>query len=161
MIRGWADVGVPFRNDGGADGNNVGVAWVPENIDPVNVTRSYSRTAYYDPVAQRSNLHLLVRHYVSTLDISQKTVGGVNIVSRETNGTVRARARKEVILAAGAVHTPQILQLSGIGPASLLESLNIDVVEDLPGVGANFQDHPSFFLSYQCKSIRRLSPFPP
>jgi choline dehydrogenase-like flavoprotein len=62
------------------------------------------------------------------------------------------RARKEIILAAGTVHTPQILQLSGIGAASQLQGLGIDVVEDLPGVGANFQDHPGPQVSYQCKS---------
>jgi len=52
---------------------------------------------------------------------------------------------KEVILSAGALHTPQILQLSGIGDAGLLSSLGIEVVEDLPGVGENYQDHLLLF----------------
>ncbi len=51
-------------------------------------------------------------------------------------------AKREVIIAAGAPHTPQVLQLSGVGPASLLKQLRIPVVVNLPGVGQNFQDHP-------------------
>ena len=54
-----------------------------------------------------------------------------------------AKAAKEVILAAGAPHSPQVLQLSGVGPKALLSGLGIDVVEDLPGVGLNFQDQVS------------------
>lgn len=60
-------------------------------------------------------------------------------------------AKKEVILAAGAGHTPQILQLSGIGPKALLQKLGIPVVNDLPGVGRNFQDHPVYYFSGSCK----------
>ena len=59
-------------------------------------------------------------------------------------------ASKEIILAAGAVHSPQILQLSGIGPKKLLKGLNIDTFVDLPGVGYNFHDQPSMFLSFNC-----------
>jgi len=59
----------------------------------------------------------------------------------ESVEVLTVKARKEVILSAGAVHSPQILQLSGIGPKALLESANIDVVVELPGVGQNFQDH--------------------
>lgn len=60
-------------------------------------------------------------------------------------------AGKEVILTAGAGHTPQILQLSGIGPKALLQGLGIPVVNDLPGVGRNFQDHPVYYFTGNCK----------
>jgi choline dehydrogenase-like flavoprotein len=59
------------------------------------------------------------------------------------------KARKEVILAAGGIHSPQVLQLSGIGPRKLLDSANITTVVDLPGVGANFQDHGMIFAAWQ------------
>lgn len=59
-------------------------------------------------------------------------------------------ATREVILAAGAIHTAQLLQLSGIGPSALLESLEIEVVVDLVGVGQNFQDHWGVSCYYPC-----------
>ena len=62
-----------------------------------------------------------------------------------------AKANKEAILAAGAAHTPQILQLSGVGPKDLLDSLGIPIVVNLPGVGQNFQDQPTLYPSYNCK----------
>lgn len=60
-------------------------------------------------------------------------------------------AKKEVVLAAGAAFSPQILQLSGVGPAKLLKSLGITPVVDLPGVGQNFQDQPTLYTGYECK----------
>lgn len=60
-------------------------------------------------------------------------------------------ARQEVIVAAGALHSPQILQMSGIGPAALLQHFNIPVAEDLVGVGSNLQDHCMVRIDYACK----------
>jgi choline dehydrogenase-like flavoprotein len=62
------------------------------------------------------------------------------------------KANREIILAAGAVRTPQILQLSGIGSEPLLSSLGIKTVVDLPGVGSNFQDQPTLYMQFSCKS---------
>jgi len=61
------------------------------------------------------------------------------------------KARREIILAAGALHSPQILQLSGIGPKQLLSSLGIETIVDLPGVGRNFQDQPTLYMQFSCK----------
>ncbi|KAF6812814.1 choline dehydrogenase [Colletotrichum sojae] len=143
------DMGVPVLDDHGAGGNNVGLAQLPQNHEGKNVTRSTSRTGYYDPVADsRKNLNLVVKHYASTIKFEEKKAVGVNIVSRETGETSLIKANKEVLLAAGGVQTPRILQQSGVGPAALLESLDIDVVADLPGVGANYQDHPWMLMLY-------------
>ena len=67
-------------------------------------------------------------------------------------------ATREVIIAAGALHSAQLLQLSGIGPASLLQSNNIPVALDLPGVGNNLQDHCLVGTFYPCKSLSTNSP---
>jgi choline dehydrogenase-like flavoprotein len=61
------------------------------------------------------------------------------------------KACREIIMAAGAHNTPQILQLSGIGPKQLLSSLGIETMVDLPGVGRNFQDQPTLYMQYSCK----------
>ena len=63
---------------------------------------------------------------------------------------------KEIVLSAGAIHTPQVLQLSGIGPAGWLEAAGVDVRVELPGVGANFQDHPiGPNIAFSCESSAR------
>jgi choline dehydrogenase-like flavoprotein len=135
----------------GADGKNVGIAWLPQNSDGKESTRSCAETVYYKPVSNRPNLDLLIRHYGGKIAFEGNVATGVQVVSRD-NDTSKFVASSRVILAAGTVNTPRILQLSGIGPGKLLESLNIDVVVDAPGVGANFQDHPAFFMIYQCAS---------
>lgn len=61
------------------------------------------------------------------------------------------QAKREIILAAGALHSPQILQRSGVGPKWLLDQANISTVVDLPGVGSNLQDHPSVRISFECR----------
>ncbi|SPO06741.1 related to alcohol oxidase [Cephalotrichum gorgonifer] len=148
QARAWSDdLGARVLADG-ADGRNVGLSWLPQNADGREATRSSAETAYYAPVSGRPNLHLLVRHYGATVKFDGSVVTGVEIVSRDGEESEFVSS-KHVVLAAGTVNTARILQLSGIGPAKLLESLGIDLVVDSPGVGANFQDHPSFFAVYQ------------
>ncbi|KAF9877882.1 GMC oxidoreductase [Colletotrichum karsti] len=143
------ELGVPVLEDHGAGGNNVGVAQLPQNHEAKNVTRSTSRSGYYDPVAEsRSNLNLLIKHFASKVEFEGKKAVGVNVISRESGESSLIKAKKEVLLAAGGVQTPRILQQSGVGPAALLKSLDIDVVADLPGVGANYQDHPWMLVLY-------------
>ena len=81
----------------------------------------------------------------------------LKFISRDTNRTFSVEAHREVILAAGAVHSPQVLQLSGVGPKKLLSDLGIKQVLDLPGVGYNFQDQPSFYLVFNCRSASTSS----
>jgi choline dehydrogenase-like flavoprotein len=65
--------------------------------------------------------------------------------------TTIIKARKEIIMTAGTLHDPQILQRSGVGPAALLKQANISMVVDLPGVGGNLQDHPVTRVSFNCR----------
>lgn len=122
----------------------------------MNGTRSSSRRAYYDPASDRPNLSIIVNTFVATVNFDDTTATGINIISRDTGDAVSINATKEVVLATGAAHTPQILQLSGVGPRDLLESFDIDVVADLPGVGANFQDHLSISTAWRCECLLSL-----
>jgi choline dehydrogenase len=116
------------------------------------MTRSDAKTAHYDRVASRSNYHLLVTHYAASIVFSGTTATGVKIGSVASPGSLTTvTANKEVILAAGAVKTPQLLKLSGVGPKAELSPLGIKTVVDLPGVGMNFQDHPAMYVIYNCK----------
>lgn len=106
--------------------------------------RSSSNFSYLSSeVINNSNLNITLQSLVTKVIIENETAVAVQFVK---NGQYYiANASKEVILSAGTIGTPQILMLSGIGPASELEALDIEVVADLP-VGKNFQDH--MFLSY-------------
>ena len=121
----------------GSDGSGVGVFWVPNSEDPANQTRSDARTAYYDPAVNRTNLHLVTGTKVNKVLFQDKTAIGVQMTSRGDNTTVSAYARHEVVMAAGPIFSAHVLQLSGVGPCSMLEAAGITVVADLPGVGMN------------------------
>ncbi|KAL2074622.1 hypothetical protein VTL71DRAFT_8400 [Oculimacula yallundae] len=152
MYEGWkASPGITYPRD--CSEGKAGICWIPASKDPITETRSYARTGHYDPVKERSNYAILTGHKVAKIDTSVKEKGiaatGVRIVSRsDTSSTRIVQAKKEVILAAGAIHSPQILQLSGIGPRDVLKAANVSLVLDLPGVGSNFQDHSWFALGF-------------
>ena len=124
--------------------------------EPKNATRSHSRTGHWDWIHRR-NYHTITGSKVLKVLFKGNTANGVLFVpSGSTNVTnpTTVRARKEVIIAAGTIHTPQILQASGIGPKSLLDAAKIPIVVDLPGVGQNFQDHPlPGSINFNCRHI--------
>jgi len=105
--------------------------------------------AYLDPVRSHSNLTVVTHALVQRVVINENRATGV-IYQNEKGRLVSASAVKEVILSAGAVGSPHLLMLSGIGPEDHLESMGIDVKADLPGVGQNLNDHPDFVLKYKC-----------
>jgi choline dehydrogenase len=139
------------------DGNKEGVFWAPSSLEPSDQTRSYARRSHYDRVKSRSNYHILPENAVSKIIFKGKTAVGAEYISTQSKRTGLVTARKEIILAAGSMHTPQILQLSGIGPKKLLDSLGIDVLVDSPGVGQNFQDNPTIYANFTCKADRTMT----
>jgi choline dehydrogenase len=112
-------------------------------MDPQKVQRSYAKPGHYDGL-NRTNYELIADSKVTRILLEENTATGVIFQRTDLNITSShaVKANKEVILAAGGVHSPQILQLSGIGPKKLLDSAGIETVVNLPGVGQNFQDHP-------------------
>ncbi|KAH8678943.1 hypothetical protein BGZ60DRAFT_561933 [Tricladium varicosporioides] len=153
--------GVAFPKDGSE--GKAGVIWVPTSIDPKNGTRSYARTGHYERVKNRTNYHLLVGHKATKIEFSKRygsiKADSVTITSRSDNKTlVKVSARKEIVLAAGAIHSPQVLQRSGVGPRELLASANITLVHEIPGVGQNFHDHSYFPIKYEYQNNTSPNP---
>jgi choline dehydrogenase-like flavoprotein len=129
--------GIDTPKDGCAGQN--GVFWYPSSVNPTTLERSYARTGHFDNIA-RDNYELITGRRVNKILFDGTTAVGVQYVPRNGGAAVQVKAKKEVIVAAGAVHTPQVLQLSGIGPKPLLDKAKIPVIFDLPGVGQKFQD---------------------
>jgi choline dehydrogenase-like flavoprotein len=157
----FEELGIPFIKEHAA-GNAVGVYWTPQSMNPsAGNIRSSSLNAYFDPVSSRPNLKMLTEHQVFEVlfDGPGKglTATGVKALDRQANREVTFKARKEVILAAGAIHTPQILQLSGIGPKSVLDAAKVQTRLDFPAVGSNYQDHPTAYINW---NVTNSYPYP-
>ncbi|KAH6720855.1 choline dehydrogenase-like protein [Leptodontidium sp. MPI-SDFR-AT-0119] len=130
-------------------GDATGLFWLLRALDPVTRMRSYARTVHYERVKNsRPNYHLLPEHAVGKVLFKDGRAFGVEYISPSIGEVQTVEATKEVIMAAGAVHSPQVLQLSGVGPKALLQKFGIKVVVDLPGVGQNFQDHLDLKVDY-------------
>jgi choline dehydrogenase len=105
--------------------------------------------AYLHPVMNRPNLHVECRAFVTKILFEGSRATGVEY--RTASGSTRRALGGEVILCGGAINSPQLLQLSGVGDAEELSRHGIDVVADLPGVGENLQDHLEVYIQYGCK----------
>src|SRR2546423_2073139 len=110
--------------------------------------------AFLRPALQRKNLSVLTGALVSRVRTVDRQALGIEF-SREGQ-PLYAEARRETILAAGAIGSPQLLQLSGIGKADLLNKLQIPVVHDLPGVGENLHDHLQIRMQYKVRNVKTL-----
>jgi choline dehydrogenase len=125
----------------------VEVGFGPVDLNIVNGTRQSAADAYLNPALRRPNLELVANATVQRLLIKGGRCYGIEYSSGREDSVSRALAG-EVILAAGTIGSPQLLMLSGVGPASHLRDVGIDVRMDLPGVGANLHDHPMVDLVY-------------
>ncbi|MCG7641566.1 choline dehydrogenase [Alteromonas sp. MmMcT2-2] len=125
-----------------------------EGFGPMHMTvkdgvRSSASREYLDPIKSRKNLTIVTGALVTKVVLEDKVAKGVEYV---VNGKVEtAAASNEVILSAGSIGSPHILQLSGIGDRDILEKAGVDVKHHLPGVGQNLQDHLEFYFQYKCK----------
>jgi choline dehydrogenase len=110
--------------------------------------RVSTAVAYLRPARRRRNLTVATNALATKILFDGRRAVGVEWRSRGRISS--ARASGEVILSAGAINTPQLLQLSGVGPAPLLQDLGVDVVHEAPGVGENLQDHLQVRCVYRC-----------
>ncbi|MDJ0612450.1 MAG: choline dehydrogenase [Rhizobiaceae bacterium] len=114
-----------------------------------NGRRSSAAVAHLRPALKRKNLTLLTRAMVQKIDISGNRATGITFTHR--GETHSATVTKEVILSGGAINSPQMLMLSGIGPAAHLKQHDIEVHANVPGVGQNLQDHPTVVMQWESK----------
>ena len=125
-----------------------------EGFGPMHMTvkdgvRSSASREYLDPVKSRKNLTLVTGALAEKVLLEGKKAVGVQY---SVNGKrVTATANKEVVLSAGSIGSPHLLQLSGIGDSDTLKAAGVDVKHHLPGVGQNLQDHLEFYFQYKCK----------
>lgn len=143
------NLGVPLNLES-LGGNPLGVMYQPSNIDPGPWNRSYAANGYLPTAGP--NLQILTNTRVAKINLVKSgasyTATGITL----QNGTT-IPARKEVILSAGSLQSPGLLELSGIGSRAVLTAAGIPVLIDLPGVGSNLQDHIRVQSSFQLKPI--------
>jgi choline dehydrogenase len=113
-----------------------------------NGRRCSTARGYLKPARSRGNLKVAANALTTRILFEGRRAVGVEY--RHEGALKTARANGEVILAAGALNSPQVMQLSGLGPAALLQSFGVDVVADMPGVGADLQDHYQVRFGYRC-----------
>ncbi|ROW00006.1 hypothetical protein VPNG_08335 [Cytospora leucostoma] len=135
-------------------GDSWGAFLATSSINNENWQRSSSRTGYLDPIdTERTNLHVLTGHQATkvlfdTTNADAVKATGVQYAANSSATVKTVHASREVIISGGTINSPAILQHSGIGQTSLLSSLGIDTIVNLPGVGHNVQDHLSAALVY-------------
>lgn len=135
-LQAGAEAGLPHNPDfNGASQEGVGIY----QITTRDGLRASASSAYLSPVMKRANLSVQTHAHATRIVFEGLRASGV--VYRQGGELRLARARREVIVAAGAINSPQLLQLSGVGPAAQLKALGIEVVRDAPAVGQNLQDH--------------------
>ena len=152
VIEAAAEMGIPKTSDFNTGDNN-GAGYF--HVNQKRGLRMSTARAFLKPVLNRPNLRLETGVLVQKVLIEGRRAVGVQF--RQDGQVVTARARGEVILSAGAVGSPQILQLSGIGPADWLAEHGIAVALDKPGVGRNLQDHLQQRAIYKVEGVRTLN----
>ncbi|MGH2630370.1 MAG: choline dehydrogenase [Actinomycetota bacterium] len=122
-----------------------------------NGRRLSAARAYLHPVSSRPNLDIHTRAFVTRVLFDGTRATGVEYVQGRDGSPKRAMAG-DVVLCGGAINTPQLLQLSGVGNAADLQAVGVDVVHDLPGVGEHLQDHLEVYVQYACTQPVSVAP---
>jgi len=145
FIAACAGIGLPPISDYNSD-FCIGAAPFQSSI--ANGIRSSAATGYLRPAQRRRNLTVIAGAVAQRVLLSGSRATGVEYTLGTT--TTRAEAAREVIVSAGAIRSPQLLELSGVGAARILSRVNIPVLHELPGVGENLQDHYMVRIGYRC-----------
>jgi choline dehydrogenase-like flavoprotein len=147
-----AEAGIPKVDDFNR-GNNEGCGYF--HVNQKTGMRWNTSKGFLRPVRHRRNLEVETHALVQRLLLDGKRVTG--LVMRQRGSERTLRAAREVILAAGAIGSPQIMQLSGIGPGAVLQPLGIEVRHELKGVGENLQDHLQIRCAYKVSGVKTMN----
>ena len=155
FIKGANSLGIPTNTDyNGA--SQEGVSYVQRTTH--KRLRVSSAKAFLNPAKSRKNLTVYTESQVTRILFEERRAFGVELKKGGPRGqTEKIYARKEIILSGGAINSPQLLQLSGIGPKNLLKELGIPVVHNLPGVGENLRDHYAPRFTARVKNIDTIN----
>ncbi|CAG8956351.1 hypothetical protein HYFRA_00003732 [Hymenoscyphus fraxineus] len=126
-----------------------GLSTIDRSPGPACATRSYAVSGYLLPNASRPNLHVLTNALVTKLVLAKDLSSVTGVSFRHANQEYTVSVKKEIILAAGVIKSPQILELSGIGDPEILKKAGVQCLIPNPRVGENLQDHPVTGLSYE------------
>jgi choline dehydrogenase-like flavoprotein len=140
-------LGIPFNPDFNGERQD-GLGYY--QLTQLDARRSSTSVAYLHPIRGRSNLSVRLHAQVLRVVVESGRAIGVEVAAEGSGAAELLRAEREVILAAGAIGSPKLLLQSGIGPAEHLRTVGVPVVHDLPGVGANLQDHLDLFVIAEC-----------
>ena len=136
-------------------GSNEGVGYF--EVNQKSGVRWNTSKAFLRPALHRPNLHVLTGMHATRLLIDDGRVTGVELQAATGGAPLQVRAAREVVLSAGAIGTPQLLQLSGIGEPALLHTHGIALRHALPGVGRNLQDHLQIRAVFQVEGVKTLN----
>jgi choline dehydrogenase len=148
------EAGIPATEDFNR-GNNEGVGYF--EVNQKRGVRWNTSKAFLRPVVGRENLQVWTGAQTSRVLLEAGRAVGIEVLPIEGGEAIRARAGREVVLCTGAVGTPQLLQLSGIGPPALLHEHGIALQHALPGVGENLQDHLQIRAVYAVQGVKTLN----
>ena len=147
FVRAAQQAGFPYSSDFNGE-TQEGFGYY--QVTTRNGKRSSAAVCYIKPVLQRANLTVITKATVTKILLAAGRAVGIEYSKRGSKEVFQQRASQEVLVTSGAIGSPKLLQLSGIGPADHLRSVGVDVVHDLPSVGENFHDHMDVFVVSEC-----------
>ena len=150
------EIGIPRTNDFNT-GDNFGIGYFQFTTTRQKLLklRCSAAKGYLNPIKNRPNLKIVTNAHVQKINFEGKKAEGVSYYKKDKLNTVKAN--REVILSAGSIGSPQILQVSGVGDAKKLKDNNINVVHEIKEVGKNLQDHLMFRPVYKVKNLKSLN----
>ncbi|MBH67823.1 MAG: choline dehydrogenase [Rhodospirillaceae bacterium] len=155
FIAGAEEIGIPRNPDYNGE-KQEGISYVQRTA--YKRRRVSTARAFLNPAKSRPNLTVLTNALVTKVLLEGKRAIGVQYSLGGRGGDVRTiRANREIVLSGGTINSPQLLQLSGIGPGKLLQSIGIDLVHELPGVGENLRDHYAPRFCGRVKGIKTIN----